>query len=228
MAEIVGPTLDQLDVWSGSIDALTTSLDSSDWNTAALREVANYRSSPTLEQLDAYSSSIDAIVTSLDSLTSFGTAEVITITAAATAGLTAAASAAPGIAITESATATRIQAVSDSVAIAITESATATHIQPVSASAAIAITASAPTLVMVSDIDGGTISGWFTTTGTATLVAQPTGTLGMAMTVVATDEKLGEAWSTVSAGGETWSAISAGGETWSQVSAGGETWRSAA
>ena len=55
MAEVVGPNLDQLDAW-GTIDTLDISLDSSDWNTRAIREVANFRNAPTLEQLDAFSS----------------------------------------------------------------------------------------------------------------------------------------------------------------------------
>ena len=62
MAEVVGPNLEQLDAW-GTLDTLDLSLDSSDWDTRAIREVANYRNAPTLEQLDAFSSSLDAITT---------------------------------------------------------------------------------------------------------------------------------------------------------------------
>ena len=40
MADIVGPTLEQLDIWSSSIDALAYSLDNSIWESAALREGA--------------------------------------------------------------------------------------------------------------------------------------------------------------------------------------------
>jgi hypothetical protein len=41
MASIVAPTLDQLDTWSTSLDALAYSLDNSIWETSALREVGS-------------------------------------------------------------------------------------------------------------------------------------------------------------------------------------------
>ena len=40
MASIVAPTLEQLDIWSTSLDALAYSLDNSIWETCAVREVS--------------------------------------------------------------------------------------------------------------------------------------------------------------------------------------------
>ena len=108
MAEVVGPNLEQLDSW-GTIDTLDISLDSSDWNTRAIREVANFRNAPTLEQLDAFSSSLDAITTSLDSLTSFGSPAQIVVTSTGTANAIFGVSGSAAIAITATGSAQRVQ-----------------------------------------------------------------------------------------------------------------------
>jgi len=59
----VNLTLEQLDQF-GSLDSLTLSLDSSDWNSTTQKNVTGPW---VLEGLDAFSSSIDSLAISLDS-----------------------------------------------------------------------------------------------------------------------------------------------------------------
>lgn len=192
MAEIHVPTLEELDNWSGSIDALPYSLDSSVWLSADLWETTA-----------SGATAITATASCGVQRHAVGTAAPLAITATATGREVFEVTGSGALVITGTAFAGWVGTAS----IAITATATPQHIEPVSGTAALALTetssllgtfvmgASGP-LALTAATETSSLLGTFVMAGTAEL-ALPT--------VALVAEELGETWSVVSAGGETWS-----------------------
>lgn len=211
MAEILGPTLEQLDNW-GSIDDLDAFGSLEDMDNLNLFETT---SSVATAITAAHTNSL-VIVKELE-----GSPSLVITTAlngiriqSVDASVTGAASVA--------AIAQFIVAMDSSVNIAITESSAAQRVQFVDGSVSISTTATSDvnTIFVISgDADiliDGECAMQFTASGA--------GSVSCVITSVITGEVLGELWSVVSEGNETWSEVTAGSEVWTNVSEGSEVW----
>ena len=235
MAEIHGPTLEELDNWSGSIDALPYSLDSSTWLTADLWEA---------------SASAATAITATGSIGvqrhAVGTTAATAITATATALKIFDVDGSAAIAITVPAFDTVLEfgliGVSASTAITVAATCNATFLVSGTAAAVgaevsaafvtaagagaftVALTVTGACVRLVSASGTAEIAVSLTGAGLATLVGA--GSFPLAITGVVTVERFLHFTGTAEAAlptvtlvaeelGETWSVVSAGGETWS-------------
>ena len=70
----------------------------------------------------------------------------------------------------------------------------------------------------------GSISATALASCSANAILVGVGSVSSLASLTAKGYRLGEEWSTSTAGTETWSTVSAGVETWTNVTAGTETW----
>ena len=92
--------------------------------------------------------------------------------------------------------------------------------------ASCAITASALVIAagILTKLGIANVNGTALFTGSAFMVFNVSPTISASGTVTAKGYRLGEEWTTSTAGTETWTTIATGTETWTTASAGSNTW----
>ena len=200
MTDIVGPNLDQLDAW-GSLDSLAHSLDSSVWDSAALRYVAG--SSATTFATAGAAVRMQLAVGSVAATFSESAAAVRTQFGVGSSA----------VAFTTAGESHLVHLAVGSAAVSVTPAASAVRVQLAegSISAAVSTTGTAIGIIYTTP---DSIAASFTSTAENTGVLSAIGTVTFSVTVDAAENALGESWSDITPAAAAWTTVTPDAANW--------------